>query len=190
VVLATHRLVGDLAGFEAHRFILALGEKFELSKFEFADEQGKSAAKAQMLKKMRSGHKKGRNAFGVYCGGDAFYVAVLRDKGLMDAASPNMSSALRTLDVAVLHKLIFEEILGIDAEKMDEDGPVEYVKDTPAAIDECIDKVDKGRRQAAFFTNPVTMEQLKAVADAGERMPHKTTYFYPKMYTGLTIQKL
>ena len=67
---------------------------------------------------------------------------------------------------------------------------VEYVKDMPNAINEIIERVDSGKRQIAFFTNPVKMDQLIGVTDAGERMPHKSTYFYPKMFTGLTIQKL
>jgi len=57
-------------------------------------------------------------------------------------------------------------------------------------IDESIVKVDAGVRQAAFFMNPVKMQQLKLVTDAGEKMPQKSTYFYPKIYTGLTINKL
>ncbi len=57
-------------------------------------------------------------------------------------------------------------------------------------MDEMIERVDARRKQIAFFTNPVKMRHLVAVADAGERMPHKSTYFYPKMFTGLTIQKL
>jgi uncharacterized protein (DUF1015 family) len=64
------------------------------------------------------------------------------------------------------------------------------VKDTPNAIDQSIFEVDAGRKQAAFFMNPVKMQQLKMITDAGERMPQKSTYFYPKIYTGLTIQKL
>jgi uncharacterized protein (DUF1015 family) len=50
--------------------------------------------------------------------------------------------------------------------------------------------VDAGKKQAAFFMNPVKLDQLKGVTDAGERMPQKSTYFYPKMYSGLTIDKL
>ena len=189
-VLATHRLVGDLEGFDKESFIKTLCEKFEISTFEFADEQGKAQAKTQMLRKMRAEHNKGRNAFGIYCGGNAFYVAVLRNKSLMDAAAPAVSSAIRGLDVAVLQKLMFEQLLGIDEEKVAQGNHVEYVKDVPAAIDECILLVDKREKQAAFFTNPVRMEQLREVTQAGERMPHKSTYFFPKMYTGLTIQKL
>ncbi len=60
----------------------------------------------------------------------------------------------------------------------------------PNAIDGIISQIDAGAKQGAFFTNPVKMRQLVAVTDAGERMPHKSTYFFPKMYTGLTIQKL
>jgi uncharacterized protein (DUF1015 family) len=67
---------------------------------------------------------------------------------------------------------------------------LQYVKDTPNAIDESISQVDSGKKQAAFFMNPVKMQQLKLVTDAGERMPQKSTYFYPKIFTGLTIQKL
>jgi uncharacterized protein (DUF1015 family) len=64
------------------------------------------------------------------------------------------------------------------------------VKDTPNAIDDSISQVDSGNKQAAFFMNPIKMQQLKLVTDAGERMPQKSTYFYPKIFTGLTIQKL
>ena len=67
---------------------------------------------------------------------------------------------------------------------------VQYVKDTPNAIDDSITQVDTGDKQAAFFMNPVKMEQLMKVTEAGERMPQKSTYFYPKVYTGLTIHKL
>ncbi|MHC4686018.1 MAG: DUF1015 domain-containing protein, partial [Planctomycetota bacterium] len=99
-------------------------------------------------------------------------------------------SAWRTLDVSVLHKLILEKLLGIDEERIAKGGNLEYVKDTHNAIDNSISQVDGGQKQVAFFMNPVKMQQLKTVTDAGERMPQKSTYFYPKMYTGLTIQKL
>jgi uncharacterized protein (DUF1015 family) len=64
------------------------------------------------------------------------------------------------------------------------------VKDTPNAIADSIARIDAGQKQAAFFMNPVKMQQLKKVTEAGERMPQKSTYFYPKVYTGLTINKL
>jgi len=64
------------------------------------------------------------------------------------------------------------------------------VKDTPSAIDDSIAKADAGKIQVAILTNPPKMEQINKVADAGEKMPQKSTFFYPKVYTGLTINKL
>jgi uncharacterized protein (DUF1015 family) len=108
----------------------------------------------------------------------------------MDSASSSLSNSWKSLDVSVLHKLVLEELLGLNDEQLAGGGNVEYIKDTNNAIDESIAEIDKGRKQAAFFMNPVKMEQLKAVIDAGEKMPQKSTYFFPKIYSGLTINKL
>jgi uncharacterized protein (DUF1015 family) len=143
-----------------------------------------------MLTMMAGVHEKGPTSLGIYLGDGNFYVAVLKDRSVMDAAAPDKSEAWRELDVSVLQKLILEGVLALDEERMGNPAFVEYVKDRPNAIDRVIGQIDAGTRQVAFFTNPVKMQQLTKVADAGERMPHKSTYFYPKMYTGLTIQKL
>ena len=190
VVLPTHRVAGNLEGFSFEKLIADLRENFELTEFKFDSSQAKTDARQQMLAKMEAQHTNGKNAFGVYGASDAFHVAVLKDTQAMDSAMPDMSPAWRALDVSVLHKLILEELLGIDQEKLARNENVQYVKDTPNAIDDSIAQVDAGHKQAAFFMNPVKMQQLMAVTDAGERMPQKSTYFYPKVYTGLTIHKL
>ena len=143
-----------------------------------------------MLTQMKVHCDKDENAFGFYCGGDAFYEAALKNKKAMDMVAPDKSPAWRSLDISILHKLILEELLDIDEEKLAKGDNLEYVKDTPTAIDDSIAKVDSGQKQAAFFVNPVKLQQLKAVTDAGEKMPQKSTYFYPKIYSGLTINKL
>jgi len=181
VVLATHRVVGGLDGFNWQDFVSRLEPGFTVMKI---------GSKLDMLKIMKSVHEKDETPLGIYLGDGKICVAVLKDKSLMKAAAPDKSEAWRTLDVAVLQKLILEGMLGLTEEKMGDSKYVEYVKDVPNAIDEIIRQVDSGRRQVAFFTNPVKMRQLTRITDAGERMPHKSTYFYPKMYTGLTIQKL
>ena len=101
-----------------------------------------------------------------------------------------MSPAYRSLDVAVLHKLCLEKLLGIDEEVLTKGENLQYVRGTPTAIDDSISQIDATLKQAAFFMNPIKMHQLIHVTDAGERMHQKSTYFYPKMYTGLTINKL
>jgi len=191
VVLATHRLVSNLENFNMDKLIADLRENFEISQFKFdPNPQARTDARQKMLAQLKAEHDNDKNAFGIYAANNVFYVAVLKDKRTMDSVVPNMSSAWRTLDVSVLHKLILEKLLGIDEERIARGGNLEYVKDTHNAIDNTISQVDAGQKQVAFFMNPIKMQQLKTVTDAGERMPQKSTYFYPKMYTGLTIQKL
>jgi len=191
VVLATHRLVGGIDDFDPQAFLLRLTGSFTVSKFVHgSDGESKESARQNVLAAMKAGHELDETALGIYMGDGNFYMAVLKDKSLMTAAASERSEAWRSLDVSVLQKLVLEDLLDIGEEKMGDPDSVQYVKDRPNAIHEMIDSVDAGRKQIAFFTNPVKMQQLVKVTDAGERMPQKSTYFYPKMYTGLTIQKL
>lgn len=190
IVLATHRLVANLDGFDMDKLIADLGKDFKVTAAAFGDVESKADAKTNMLAKMKAEMANDRSAFVIYGGDGAFYLAVLKDAGAMDSAVPERSEAYRSLDVAVLHKLILEGLLGIDEERQANGENLEYVKDTPNAIDDSIARVDAGEKQAAFFMNPIRMSQLIGVTDAGERMPQKSTYFYPKMFTGLTINRL
>ncbi len=191
VVLATHRLTGGLKDFRPADFLAHLGRSFQLRPFPFtSDLKTKRQACHQMLTDMQILHEQDQTVLGMYLGDSVFYVITLTDRSLMAAVAPDKSDAWRALDVAVLQKLVLERLLGLDEEKMGNPEYVEYVKDVPNALNEMIERIDTGRKQIAFFAYPVRMEQLTAVADAGERMPHKSTYFYPKMFTGLTIQKL
>ena len=182
-ILATHRLVNGVPNFQGQTLLARLREHFDLTPWPFDTPQSKAHALDRLLQDMKRLAGERRNAFGLYCGGPAFHTAVLRDKQAM-------SPAWRALDLSVLHKLILEPGLGLTEEELAEGDHVTYVKDTPTAVQDSIAQVDQGRQQVAFLTNPVLIDDLIAVTDAGERMPHKSTYFYPKMYTGLAIQKL
>ena len=190
IVLATHRLVYNLDRFDMEQLLSDLEERFEVVEFGFDSTKTKTQARQEMLDRMRAEHENDKNAFGIYGSGDAFYVAVLKDPQAMDTVAPNQSPGWRTLDVSILHKLVLEELLGIDEEKQTQGENLLYVKDTPTAIDDSIARIDAGQGQVAFLMNPVKIQQLKMVTDAGERMPQKSTYFYPKVYSGLTINKL
>ena len=190
VVLATHRLVGNLENFSSEKLIADLKKNFEINEYHFNSPQTKTAAKQKMLAQMKAEHNNSKNAFGIHVRDNAFHVAVLKNKQVMDSVAPEKSNTWRLLDVSVLQKLVLEELLDIDEKKLASGSNVEYIKDADDAIDESITKVDAGKKQAAFFLNPIKMQQLKMVTEAGERMPQKSTYFFPKMYTGLTINKL
>jgi len=189
-ILATHRLVGNLDNFELDKVIVALKENFEITEFSFDSPQAGIEAREKMAAEMGKVFDEDKNAFGIYGGNNAFYVAVLKDKEAMDSVASGMSDAWKSLNVSVLHKLVLEKLLGIGEKELASGGNVEYVKDTGSAVDESIAAVDAGRKQVAFFVKPPKMQQLKMVTDAGEKMPQKSTFFYPKVHTGLTINKL
>jgi len=85
-----------------------------------------------------------------------------------------------------LHSIILDRLLGLDAEKVREQTNLRYLRDASEAIDQ----VRRVEADIAFLTNPVTMEQLREVAFAGDVMPQKSTDFYPKLLSGLTIYAL
>jgi len=190
IILPTHRLVANVTGFDVDRLIGRIKDTFDITRYPFADSDDRSSARQKMFEHMRSEFKKGRNAFGIYAGDNVFYAAVLKDRRIMASAQPQSSDANRNLDVSVLHKLILEEVLGIGAKQLANQSNIEYVKDIGDVIDKTIDKVDGGESQVVFFMNATRIEQVKAVAGAGEKMPQKSTFFYPKIYTGLIVHKL
>jgi uncharacterized protein (DUF1015 family) len=96
------------------------------------------------------------------------------------------STPLRRLDVTLLHGLVLEPILGVDVHAAAERGDLAYVKDD----DEAIDRVASGEFAAAFLLNATRVEEVFAVAEEGETMPEKSTYFYPKLPSGLVFNPL
>jgi len=190
VVLATHRLVANLDNFSIDRLLAGMETNFEITAHSFGDDTEKSQAKHKALEQMKGELGNDRSAFVIYAGGNAFYAVALKDKSAMASVAAEMSESWRSLDVAVLHKLILEGQLEIGPKQLADGTNVQYIKDAESVIDESIGSVDAGEKQIAFFMNPPKIEQIESVADAGERMPQKSTYFYPKVFTGLTINKL
>ncbi|MBM3457583.1 MAG: DUF1015 domain-containing protein, partial [Armatimonadetes bacterium] len=97
---------------------------------------------------------------------------------VMERLAPAHTPAWRDLDVAVLHRLVLAEALEIA-----EEGRIEYTRD-PA---EARARVQSGEFALGFFLPTPTVAELRAVAGAGDKMPQKSTYFWPKAITGLVI---
>ena len=189
VILPTHRLVSGVAGFDMGLLITAMGQMFEITEYRFADDGEKQKAKDEMFAALIGDYKTGENSFGVYGNDGAFYKTRLKSTDYIKQALGELSAASQRLDVWVLHKLILDDILGIGDKQLAEESNLEYIKDIGDAITRSIASVDSGESQAVFFMNPTPVEQVKAVADAGEKMPQKSTFFYPKIFTGFTINK-
>lgn len=189
VILPTHRLVANVEDFDAGKLVEKMEEAFEITAYQFDNDKEKIIMRGQMFSQLTLEFEELENAFGIYAGGKAFYTAVLKDTVSMDRFA-EMSAAAKGLDVNVLHKLILEDILGIGDEQLASQSNVKYIKDIGDAIKQSIAKVDSDESQAVFFMNPTRVEQVRDIAATGEKMPQKSTFFYPKIFTGLVINKL
>src|SRR5262249_9458564 len=92
------------------------------------------------------------------------------------------------LDVTVLHTLILENILGITREAQEKQTNLHYVKDTAQAL--AMARSGENGAQAGFLMNPTKVSQVKEVSDAGEVMPQKSTFFVPKLASGIVMNAI
>ncbi len=190
VIQPTHRLLINMPDFDVRALLDKLKAEFEITTFAFGNDTEKQQAKSSMFKKMQQAGTENRNVFGLYAADKAFYTILLTKPQAMAALCPEMSAAALTLDVNVLHKLILEKHLGICDVKLASESHLVYIKDLGDAIDLSIEKVDHGDSEGVFFVNSTRIEQVQAIAAAGEKMPQKSTFFYPKIFSGLTVRKL
>ena len=177
VVFPTHRMVRDLESFDKNEVLKGCEEYFDITKFTSVGNINSELAKQ---------YKQGKKAFGFYCGKGEWYLLVLKDIEVMAKVLPDLSEASQQLDVSVLHSLILEKTMGIDKENMANQINLTYTK----FFEEAIMKVDKGEFQCSFILNPTRVTEIRDVAAAGEKMPQKSTYFYPKMITGMVMNDL
>lgn len=177
VVFPTHRLVRNLDSFNAERVIDGCKEYFDVT--EHSDIHTIESTLMEL-------YNQGKKAYAFYCGGSSYKLLVLKDTNIIKKLLPNASTATQQLDVTILHTLILEKIFGIDAENMANQINLTYTK----IFDEAISSVQQGNSQCAFILNPTRVSEIREVASNGEKMPQKSTYFYPKMITGLVMNQL
>jgi uncharacterized protein (DUF1015 family) len=174
-ILPTHRLLFNLTGEQVKTFSTRLASFFNV---ETCTKIG------ELLEKIKP-EKPRDHRFGLYMNG-TYSLLVLKDESRVSAlVSAEASDEWKRLDVTVLHTLL-EHLLGIDREKLEQQTNVAYERYAETAVR----MVDEGRYQIALFLNPTKASQVARVAGRGERMPQKSTDFYPKLYTGLVINKL
>jgi uncharacterized protein (DUF1015 family) len=110
-----------------------------------------------------------------------YFLFRLRDPQSMARAVPDRAEEWRMLDVSILHELIIERVMGISKARVEAKENIDYHRD----LDLALKQVDEGRAQAVFILNPTRMSEVKSCSDQGEKMPQKSTDFYPKVITGL-----
>jgi len=174
VILPTHRVVHSLPGFDPAAFAVAAEEFFTVVPLLAAE----AAGYIELLGKQEG------TAFVAVTGSGAF---LLRSKPeAVAAALADLPERQRNLDLSHLHSIILDRLLGLDEEKVREQTNLRYLRDAGEAVD----LVRRGEANVAFLTNPVSMEQLREVAFAGDVMPQKSTDFFPKLLSGLAIYAL
>jgi uncharacterized protein (DUF1015 family) len=97
---------------------------------------------------------------------------------------PDRSDEYRSLDVAILHTLLIEKVLGIESDKIEDH--IRYERGAESTMR----RVDSGEFQLALLMNPTRPDQVKEVAEKKERMPQKSTDFYPKLVSGLLFHNI
>ncbi len=177
VVLPTHRIVKDLESFDEEVVISQLNAYFDVRKV-YAENVGATAEKllAENITE---------TSFAFYTGKDYFYLITLENKKVMNELLPEKSAAYCELDVSVLHTLILDKIFSIDMENMANQKNLLYTKFSSEAIE----TVKQSGADCAFLLNGTKIHQIKDVSLNNEKMPQKSTYFYPKLITGLVINK-
>lgn len=181
VVLPTHRLVHGLDGFAPEDLVEAARAYFDITTV------AGGAQNAQRLRATLAAASAKRPSFAaVWPFNDDAALFSLKKDAKLEAAGMRGHPALIELDVSILHGLILEKLMGIDRAAQEAQTNIQYVKDTQKALDLIADC--KG--QICFIMNPTRVEQVKAVADAHEVMPQKSTYFYPKIASGIVLRSI
>ena len=162
-ILPTHRVLADLPGFDSTNFFDRAADFFDMTEAPTPD----------------------RPTFGAFTDGRLVF---LRLKISLDlrALMPDLSEKQRSLDVAILHRLLLEKCLGITEEAVKKESYITYVRDRDAAVK----AVRERKAQIAFLLNPTRLDQLRDIAYEGNVMPQKSTDFYPKVLSGLTMYSL
>jgi len=177
VILPTHRLVFGLPSFSAARFQEEAKKFFNLEEVD----PGIDATRATAI--LQNAGRAG-TALLVVTAGRAFLLHT--PKAIGTPVFGNLSLSQQALDVVQLHKCLLEGVLNISEEAIRNQENVTYCREASEALAQ----VQNGKVQAAFLMNPAKIQQVRDIAFAGQVLPQKSTDFYPKLLSGLTIYAL
>ncbi len=183
-ILPSHRMVKRVDGFEAASFFKKAEKYFDIK--PFAVSMDKMADDYENFKNLLGETGEERTAFAFfYHGSDKAFLLSLKE-GAHGEMGEDLHDSLKKLDVVVLSRLVFQKCLGFTQEGMDDDEIFQYQSNTPQALS----SVASGEYQMMFMLNATKIEHVTEVAENGLVMPRKSTYFYPKVLTGLVFNKI
>ena len=181
LVFPTHRVLHGLPSFDRGGLLARAAAFFTVDDGGVVGPEQALTVRGKLAELGRKGP-----SFGVLSGGRLSWLTLRRDAPLDRVAALRGPAVLRELDVTILHAVVIEEILGVDRAAQEAQTNLRYLKDTRAAI------AEGGRAdvQAVLLMNPTPVAQVRAVSDAGEVMPQKSTFFYPKLASGIVVNPI
>ena len=188
VILPTHRVAANVHDFSWPAVRRHLEPWFATEVFAFADDTQKEAARSSFLARLKAAVA--RRAIGAYPaaseGQRAFYLLSLRPGADLAQLLPNVSPLQRELDVVLLHEGILEPALGITPQSVTKEANLTYEREAANALA----AVDSGKAQISFLLNACDVEEVVKIATANEVMPQKSTDFFPKLLSGITMYRV
>ncbi len=173
VVLPTHRVVIGLDDFSQEKFLESAAARFEIERLD--------GLRAPAMQQRLAAEGARRTAFVAVARTGRFLLKLKPDAAT--EALQSLPPRQRQLDIVRLHALVLDPLLGINPEAVHQERNLRYLRDAGEAVEQ----VAEGRADIAFLVNPVSLDQLREIAFAGDVMPQKSTDFYPKLLSGLAI---
>lgn len=183
VVLPTHRVLHSLR-FDVEELSAKLAPFAETERLDLRPE---AEAVPELRARLAEKAEAGLHSFVLAPRlGEMRLVTIRPDADFESVSTLPSHPALRALDLSLLHGLVFEHALGLSRQSQERQENLRYVK----RMEDSLDQVARGDGECAFLLNPTPLEQLRAVAEAGEVMPQKSTFFFPKIIDGFFVQPL
>ena len=180
-ILPTHRLVRGYA----HKPFLELEEALQ-THFYVEQHPKTPEGKISFLKALKTAARKHRVIGASFKRDPRYLILRLKNKRIMQRLAKDLSAPLRELDVTTLHFLILEHILAMPPALQESGDTIQYWQDEELVLQ----TLEKEDFQAAFILNATKAEEIQAIVAGGEKMPQKSTYFYPKLPSGLVVNKI
>jgi len=181
-IYPTHRLLSGIPAFSLARFLQALSRFFVVE--TLVEDLRRPAGRAWAVSRLAEHAGKSTTFLMVTAEDGKGRILTLRDDADLTGVALPANITLRDLDVTVLHTIVLQHVLGLSPASQERGENVEYVVDAG----ETVTRMLAGECQVGFLVNPTPLWQVQVVAESGETMPQKSTYFYPKLASGLVLR--
>lgn len=186
-VLPYHRILYNLKEMKLKKLLEHIKDYFHLKVFTFNNEVEERKERERLLYFLKT-TPSNEHSFGIYIKKlKRFFLLTLKNQeAYLEMGDINHSKIWKTLEVSIIHTLLIDHILQLSYKDISEQVYIDYTKDYMEALE----KVKKDKHQVAIIVNPTRVDQILQIAKLSEKMPQKSTYFYPKISTGFVMYKM